>query len=320
MSNAARIAGSTPQSVAQLVPSIAYQQTQGQPGHGIPRQPSYAQSHPSYASPGLPQTPSHISTPSLPPQANLSAAHPGHYPPSAMTGHGFPPRNLHLNQQHAALTPSYQQPSPATAYHPAQIAQRFPEVYVLPDAANAAIPLDIRSQYPADDNGKMLWFTAPPVVASSENTDPIDDDSSQAKKPLLKHSPAYIAARAKRQKLIDDRNSQMASKRQLEAAAAAASAADTERSSSAAQENHTAAAYMASLLADRPDERLSDEATRKQAQAVRDYDEKRGLETRDKFEAKRKYFVQKERKERERGLREVRLEGTVFRDDWDERY
>jgi chromatin structure-remodeling complex subunit RSC1/2 len=63
------------------------------------------------------------------------------------------------------------------------------EVYVLPDHANASIPADIREQFQRDEQGRVLFFTAPPV-----NSSRIVAKEGQA----LGHSARYLALKAKR--------------------------------------------------------------------------------------------------------------------------
>lgn len=46
---------------------------------------------------------------------------------------------------------------------PGYNAPRPSEVYRLPDAANAAIPKDIREQFQRDEDGNILFFTTPPL-------------------------------------------------------------------------------------------------------------------------------------------------------------
>ena len=41
---------------------------------------------------------------------------------------------------------------------------RAPEVYTLPDALNSAIPAEIRESFPYDEQGRVLFFTAPPTI------------------------------------------------------------------------------------------------------------------------------------------------------------
>jgi chromatin structure-remodeling complex subunit RSC1/2 len=62
-------------------------------------------------------------------------------------------------------------------------------VYILPDHANASIPADIREQFQRDEQGRVLFFTAPPV-----NSSRIVKKEGQA----LGHSARYLALKAKR--------------------------------------------------------------------------------------------------------------------------
>lgn len=71
------------------------------------------------------------------------------------------------------------------------------EVYHLNDSANAQIPYDIRAQFQCDEQGRILWFTAPPqntVSAAQEET-----------RNLSGHSVKYLAAKARRDKLIGEK-------------------------------------------------------------------------------------------------------------------
>lgn len=52
----------------------------------------------------------------------------------------------------------------SNAYNP----PRQSEAYVLSDEDNAKIPADIRSQFPCDDEGRVLFFTNPPFVTDDE--------------------------------------------------------------------------------------------------------------------------------------------------------
>jgi chromatin structure-remodeling complex subunit RSC1/2 len=63
------------------------------------------------------------------------------------------------------------------------------EVYILPDHANASIPADIREQFQRDEQGRVLFFTAPPV-----NSSRILQKEGQA----LGHSARYLALKTKR--------------------------------------------------------------------------------------------------------------------------
>lgn len=64
------------------------------------------------------------------------------------------------------------------------------EVFHLSDSANAAIPADIREQFQTDEQGRVLFFTKPPldVLPPTKNGGP----------PM--HSLKYLAAKLRRQK------------------------------------------------------------------------------------------------------------------------
>ena len=55
---------------------------------------------------------------------------------------------------------------------------RAPEVYTLAEDVDASIPKEVKEQFHCDDNGRLLWFTSPPIynqgrsseVASLRNT------------------------------------------------------------------------------------------------------------------------------------------------------
>lgn len=64
------------------------------------------------------------------------------------------------------------------------------EVYILPDHANASIPPHVREQFQRDEQGRVLFFTAPPVNRGSNIV--------QKEGRALGHSARYLAAKAKR--------------------------------------------------------------------------------------------------------------------------
>lgn len=97
--------------------------------------------------------------------------------------------------------PTTYRPTTATNYRdPAPI-----EVYILPDQANLSIPLEVREQYQRDEQGRVLFFTAPPVAVAPE-----EQSGGQVGGG---HSIRYLAEKArrregmarKRQRLADDR-------------------------------------------------------------------------------------------------------------------
>lgn len=113
----------------------------------------------------LPQTPSGGYQPS-------PAAHP--YPSAQASPYGAYPSN--------------RGPSGVPVYNPN--APRPIEVYHLGEAANAAIPADIRNQFHCDDRGNVLFFSAPPL------------DIIPPMQPKLGHSLKYLVSKEARQKKI----------------------------------------------------------------------------------------------------------------------
>jgi chromatin structure-remodeling complex subunit RSC1/2 len=85
---------------------------------------------------------------------------------------------------------SYQQP----VVRPPPLGYKAPqpvEVYILNDHANASIPPEIREQFQRDEQGRVLFFTAPPVVPPEEQKEGM----------ALGHSARYLAAKAEREAL-----------------------------------------------------------------------------------------------------------------------
>lgn len=92
----------------------------------------------------------------------------------------------------------YPVPTPAPAPAPAPAAPVYNpnaprpiEVFHLSEAANAAIPADVRSEFHCDDRGHVLFFSTPPMDIVSSPT---------AAKKGLTHSLKYLAAKAEREK------------------------------------------------------------------------------------------------------------------------
>ena len=78
---------------------------------------------------------------------------PSHHPSSSSAGNLVDPYALQQNR--------YAPPQRATA---ADLGQSRPdEVYRLPENANLAIPEEVRKQFQQDEQGHILFFTAPPV-------------------------------------------------------------------------------------------------------------------------------------------------------------
>ncbi|KAI9928062.1 hypothetical protein ASPWEDRAFT_173710 [Aspergillus wentii DTO 134E9] len=96
------------------------------------------------------------------------------------------------------------QPSPYTPYQASRLpvappsvynpnAPRPIEVFHLSDAANSAIPDDIREQFHCDDHGHVLFFSSPPLDIVSSNQQ------------SLGHSLKYLAAREERRRRVEQR-------------------------------------------------------------------------------------------------------------------
>jgi chromatin structure-remodeling complex subunit RSC1/2 len=86
--------------------------------------------------------------------------------------------------------------APPAVYNPN--APRPVEVFHLSDVANAAIPEDIRKQFHCDDNGHVLFFSAPPVDYIPSSTQ------------KLGHSLKYLAAKEERQIKVEERKRKLA--------------------------------------------------------------------------------------------------------------
>lgn len=120
-----------------------------------------------------PQTPAGAYQPS-PPAQPYSAAQPSPYT-------GLPQNRMQ---------------APPAVYNPN--APRPVEVFHLSDAANAAIPEDIRDQFHCDDHGRVLFFSAPPV------------DFIPPSKQKLGHSLKYLATKEEHQKKVEERKRKLA--------------------------------------------------------------------------------------------------------------
>ncbi|KAI5302396.1 hypothetical protein KEM55_001129, partial [Ascosphaera atra] len=83
-------------------------------------------------------------------------------------------------------------------------APRSVEVYTLPDETNNMISKDVRGQFQCDEQGRILFFTAPPL-------DPVASTSRE-----LCHSAAYLAAREKRKSALQQRRKEQAEAREKE--------------------------------------------------------------------------------------------------------
>ncbi|KAF2204109.1 Bromodomain-containing protein [Delitschia confertaspora ATCC 74209] len=142
-------------------------------------------------------------TPTQPPQYNQHSASPAppiqhHPPPQApayqpITPHmpfSTPQPVPQIPQYGTPAQPSYQQPAvrqPPLGYKAPQPV----EVFVLADHANNSIPSEIREQFQCDKQGRVLFFTSPPIVPPQEEDENVP----------LGHSAGYLARRIERERL-----------------------------------------------------------------------------------------------------------------------
>jgi chromatin structure-remodeling complex subunit RSC1/2 len=119
------------------------------------------------------------------------------------------------------------------------------EVWHLPDAANASIPADIRAQFQTDAQGRVLFFTAPPVAPSEAE-----------EKRKLAHSPSYLAFRARQMRERAERAEKRLAEEEVAATVGAEQSgtqpkrARTEDLSSVGELGDKAISFINSMLAD----------------------------------------------------------------------
>ncbi|KKY14761.1 putative rsc complex subunit [Diplodia seriata] len=105
------------------------------------------------------------------------------------------------------------------SYKPAQAI----EVYRLDDHTNATIPPRVRAQFQQDEQGRVLFFTAPPLDALPPGSGSGDDktgDSNNVGAGGLAHDVRYLAAKKKREALLRERKRKAAEDDEGAAAAA----------------------------------------------------------------------------------------------------
>ena len=114
-------------------------------------------------------------------------------PPAPLQAHYQNPAHLapaydpHLRQIHPSPVATNSRPpmAPTPAHplgsapmpHPAASSPnmynppRAPEVYTLTDDIDRAIPKDVKDQFQCDDNGRLLWFTSPPIFNQGRSSE-----------------------------------------------------------------------------------------------------------------------------------------------------
>ncbi|KAJ5555509.1 hypothetical protein N7535_007946 [Penicillium sp. DV-2018c] len=129
---------------------------------------------------------------------------------------------------YAGYSQSRMQPAPAV-YNPN--APRPVEVFHLSDTANAAIPEDVRRQFHCDDQGRVLFFSTPPM------------DIVPPSNPKLGHSLKYLATKEEHQKKVAERKRKLADEQAERDEAAKRLKADVEMDLSARVQALTGKAF-----------------------------------------------------------------------------
>lgn len=142
-----------------------------------------------------PQQPQHLHQHSASPAPlqHLPPSQPGTFPPP-LTPHASFTAQQPAPQPNQYSTPqttnAYQQPG-GRAAPSGYKAPPLVEAYCLNDQANLSIPEDVRKQFHRDEQGRVLFFTVPPL----DPLPPVKDGAA------LGHSVRYLAAKAKREAL-----------------------------------------------------------------------------------------------------------------------
>ncbi|KAI7527576.1 hypothetical protein KC316_g17951 [Hortaea werneckii] len=176
--------------LASYTPQPSYQQSPA------PRPPS---AHPPAAGYGAPQTPQPPQTiaPQRPPMPPQQPSYPSQQAHAPAPTPGAPPHQPATLSSGIPPAPSTYAPRPTTASYrdPPPI-----EVYVLPDHANFSIPNEIREQYQRDEQGRVLFFAAPPVTSTEDHYQPSDATTTSGNSSAVGkgHSIRYLAEKARR--------------------------------------------------------------------------------------------------------------------------
>jgi chromatin structure-remodeling complex subunit RSC1/2 len=294
-----------PRQISQPAPAYqrapSYQPSPAAQTQPAPRQPSMSGARPSYGAAhpqSYTQQPSASPAPVRPPSTQPS------FPPS--TPQQAPARPP---MQHAQSSYTSQQAQPAaTPTASAGYAPRPPtatgssyrdppaiETYVLPDQANLSIPSEIRERYQRDDLGRVIFFTAPPVIPSEPTGS------------VKAHSARYLAEKARREaSLAQKRNASHLEKQASERVAKKA------RTQQADQVKHDVEAMKRRALSE-----LEAQLASSVVSELDDGDLKRLAEAQ---KAAAKLLMVEEEHERLRvESRRVQLGSNVFGDDWDGR-
>lgn len=272
------------------------QQPQQQPARppSNPLRPSYGAAHPgTYSQPAVSPAPARPQSM----QQNHLPLTPQQQPVRSAAPQTAAPSYHHVPPSAAAPAPPVYPPRPAPA--PSASSYRDPppiEVYTLPDQANLSIPSDIREQYQRDQHGRVLFFTAPPLIPADSGATAIGG-----------HSVRYLAAKARRaEELAQKRKQRELDKQAAEQAAKRAKLEEAKRTDAEVEKlKHRALKALEDQLRSATDGQLSEGDLSRLAQAQ---------------EATRKLRLEVEERKRHRAeASKINLTGDTFADDWDPR-
>ncbi|KAF4121589.1 chromatin structure-remodeling complex subunit RSC1/2 [Geosmithia morbida] len=195
------------------------------PGLGLSPSPNQYQTTiaPTFpsATPGMAGTPVHQPMPL--PQAPQHSPHPQapirppNYQQQAYAQGGYsqsPASAMHHQAFQNPLTPSYGQapppptprssmvPVPGNTPHNMYNPPRPPEVYTLSDTTDEVFSSVLRHQYQCDDNGRVIFFTAPPLDRSHTGLSPENAGLGHSAK-FIQGRREWLAEREKKRKARD---------------------------------------------------------------------------------------------------------------------
>ncbi|KAL2194527.1 hypothetical protein P885DRAFT_42786 [Corynascus similis CBS 632.67] len=226
-----------PRPVPQPAPHQApvHLQQQPQMTMHVPQHPGMAQMQPSPHYPHQAYPPQYGVQPQVAPQ-QMQYQTPAHITPTFDQHH----RSVHPAPQ--AMTPSRQPmaaPAPSMAAHPqpntghVYNVPRAPEVYTLADHVDAAIPADVREQFQRDEQGRVLFFTAPPLNRPAHGV----AEQHAALGHSVRHLASISELRAERARKRKERDEALAREREANKKLAAHRERQTQRQVEEEQKN-----------------------------------------------------------------------------------
>jgi chromatin structure-remodeling complex subunit RSC1/2 len=286
----------TPRQISQ--PAPAYQPSPAMQTQPAPRQPSisarasYGASHPQSYAHQTSASPAPARQPST--QPNFPPSTPQQAPVRPQMPQG---QSSFTSQQPqpgtAAATSSTYAPRPPTATGSSYREGPAIETYILPDQANLSIPLEIRERYQRDDLGRVIFFTAPPVIPSAPTGG------------VKAHSVRYLAAKARREASLAQKRTAMDLDKQA-----------SERATKQARIEQTQQASRDVEAVKR--RALLELETQLAVAAVRELDDDHLTRLAERqVEAARQHMTFVEHERQRNVSRRVQMDRNVFTDDWE---